>query len=305
MSVGEPVDPVSIASAAGQVVDDVAPIVAPVAAMVLSRRGVARLLGPSVDVVAQALARQTEASLRNVGRVAEGAVAKSRSTGPGSVSPRAAVPLIEAACYADDEVVAEYLSGVLAASRSSDGRDDRAVGWTAMISRLSAAQLRLHFLIYASTRTLLSPELESVADACKVLLFVPYSQVWPAMELDETDQDYFIEAFYGLAREGLVGREWAFGDPTGLRMWGPSVSLKAFPEAGFVVQLSRPGLGLWLWGLGYGTSRLQEGLRADIDMDPAIAQINVDPTRCFIVAELPDIDPTGATGIGGAGTEAW
>jgi hypothetical protein len=50
----------------------------------------------------------------------------------------------------DDEVCAEYFGGLLAASRSDDGKDDSALIYVDCIKALSSKQLHLHFVIYNS-----------------------------------------------------------------------------------------------------------------------------------------------------------
>lgn len=53
----------------------------------------------------------------------------------------------------DDEVCAEYFGGLLAASRSADGKDDSALIYVDCIKALSAKQLHLHFVIYSSLQS--------------------------------------------------------------------------------------------------------------------------------------------------------
>jgi hypothetical protein len=55
----------------------------------------------------------------------------------------------------DDEVCAEYFGGLLAASRSDDGKDDSALIYVDCIKALSSKQLHLHFVIYNSLHKLL------------------------------------------------------------------------------------------------------------------------------------------------------
>lgn len=55
----------------------------------------------------------------------------------------------------DDEVCAEYFGGLLAASRSVDGKDDSALIYVDCIKALSSKQLHLHFVIYNSLHKML------------------------------------------------------------------------------------------------------------------------------------------------------
>jgi hypothetical protein len=55
----------------------------------------------------------------------------------------------------DDEVCAEYFGGLLAASRSAEGKDDSALIYVDCIKALSSKQLHLHFVIYNSLHKML------------------------------------------------------------------------------------------------------------------------------------------------------
>src|SRR5215471_14031340 len=107
-----------------------------------------RMLGPAADEIGEALRRFTEFRLRNVGRVITKAADKAGGTDHGIVNPRVAQVLLEEGSYCDDELIAEYLGGALAASRTPNGRDDRAVTWSGLVTSLSSLQVRAHFLVY-------------------------------------------------------------------------------------------------------------------------------------------------------------
>lgn len=47
-----------------------------------------------------------------------------------------------------DEVCAEYFGGILASSRTYDGKDDSCIQFVDVVKSLSATQLRLHYVIY-------------------------------------------------------------------------------------------------------------------------------------------------------------
>ncbi|NTW42262.1 MAG: hypothetical protein HGA44_20705, partial [Cellulomonadaceae bacterium] len=103
-----------------------------------------RVFGPSADEIGTALARWTAYRVGNVKRIVEGADRKGGDR-EGGVSPRVAHRVLEDGSWSDDTVVVDYLSGVLAGSRSLDGRDDRGVVWCTLISGMSALQLRAHY----------------------------------------------------------------------------------------------------------------------------------------------------------------
>ncbi len=108
-----------------------------------------RLLLPPVDEFAEALRRSVAYRTRNFGRIVDKADKKARMRqGVGLVSQRVAYVLLEECSLCDNELMAEYLGGLLAGSRSSDGRDDRAVSWCQIVKGMSWLQVRAHFILY-------------------------------------------------------------------------------------------------------------------------------------------------------------
>ena len=57
--------------------------------------------------------------------------------------------------FSEDKVCAEYFGGVLASSRTADGKDDSAIQFVDVIKSLSAKQLRLHYVAYYALNKLL------------------------------------------------------------------------------------------------------------------------------------------------------
>jgi hypothetical protein len=80
----------------------------------------------------------------------------SRKTGGArpSVSDRVASKVLNEAAFTDDDVTLEYLAGVLAASGPDD---DTGAAIVAQIGRLSALQLRFHYIVYRELRRLWPP----------------------------------------------------------------------------------------------------------------------------------------------------
>lgn len=60
--------------------------------------------------------------------------------------------------FSEDKVCAEYFGGVLASSRTADGKDDSAIQFVNVIKSLSAKQLRLHYVAYYALNQLLVQE---------------------------------------------------------------------------------------------------------------------------------------------------
>src|SRR5690606_25692597 len=57
--------------------------------------------------------------------------------------------------FTDDSICAEYFGGILASSRSKDGKDDSGVFFVDLIKSLSSNRLKAHYLIYTALNQLL------------------------------------------------------------------------------------------------------------------------------------------------------
>ena len=216
-----------------------------------------RVLGPSLDELGDSLRRLTARRLQNVGRVVKKANALTEGQ-PDEASPnlRAAFSIFREAMVAEDEVVADYLGGVLASARV-DGGDD-AVAWTALIARMSSRELRTHYKLYAAVRQVgLGHTDLNLLDAPgreRLRSFIPYLEA--LKPLNELELMKFPFALTGLAREGLFDGSWRFG------ALGPKGE-DAGPGVEFAPSLT--GLNLFTWGNGLGDlSRFLE----DRDLQP-------------------------------------
>lgn len=175
-----------------------------------------RVLGPSADEIGQALARYTSFRLENVGRITEKARAKSRADDTtGHISPRVAHKVLEDGSFCDGELMAEYFGGLLAASRTFDGRDDRAVSWTALVAQMSSLQVRAHFLLYREWVTRLSDspnlQLHSVTGRTRATMYAELNEFGGALVPDfgrSEKASALYHAIEGNARLGLIGDFW-------------------------------------------------------------------------------------------------
>lgn len=107
-----------------------------------------RLLGPACDVIGEWLADKASYRLNNVHRIVGSAAGKTNLEIHGEVPPRVAHRILQEGSFSDDQLMAEYLGGVLAASRTPSGRDDRGVAWNDIVSSMSSLEVRAHFILY-------------------------------------------------------------------------------------------------------------------------------------------------------------
>ena len=175
-----------------------------------------RVFGPAADEIGKALARWTSYRVGNVKRITEKADAKSRILGRhGMVNPRVAHTLLEAGSFCDDELMAEYLGGVLAGCRTPDGRDDRAVVWSGLITRLSSFQVRAHFLLYREwVDRLAATELDLGQDRSLATMYVDLDEFRLALMQDaELDTEaVLLHTTTGLAANDLIDEAWIYGE---------------------------------------------------------------------------------------------
>jgi hypothetical protein len=210
-----------------------------------------RLLGPAMDeygdqlreMVARQRASRAEKLLRK-------AAEKSESR-EGTVPPRVAYRVLEDGTLSDDEIMAEYLSGVLAGSRSPGGRDDRAVVWSDLVSRLSSLQLRAHYVLYREwaegLRGRTDVYLAGASDRPKATIVLDLNEFVSVVNDPENPlpaTEMLLHIIWGLERVGLIGDF----------QYGPSSKLEQEPRPAFPyfleAQPTVSGIELWGWAAG-------------------------------------------------------
>lgn len=244
-----------------------------------------RLLGPSADVIGEDWAdrlRQKNMArlLRKTEKHAEG------KADPGWAQPRVADAVFQAAQYANDEIVTDYLSGVLASSRSPEGGNDDALPWSSLVARLSALQLRIHYVAYVNFRQVL----RATEDKTRLFEFksdqiaLPMRDFLSAVGLDPDGTNFqrFADALQGLRQEDLLS-DFAYGPRTFFneqedknklvfeRMPKTTRLLETPYEDVLLLSYSPFGVQFFLWGVGLGMAH-------DTDyLDPARALVLDDP----------------------------
>lgn len=224
---------------------------------------ITRLFGPTADIMGSQMAEAYKKKL--IKRVINKADKKAKTDRIGSIPPRVVQEVFEKAQWSENQFVAEYLSGVLASSRSDDGTNDNGMSWTAIVGRLPSDQLALHWLIYSSTQK------RAHGESCEDIWgLLREQQVWDITKIfcalgwelsEESVMGRFYEALYGLRREGLVtdlshgqgdylneGITWTAGGS-----FDPEIHYATF-------KLTNDGIGLLLQSLGLGGSWYSEFL---------------------------------------------
>jgi hypothetical protein len=205
-----------------------------------------RVLGAAADPVSAALRHYTEYQLCSVQRILECADAKSRTEGT-VVHPRVAHVLLADGSYCGDELVASYLGGLLAGSRTLLGHDDRAVAWSKLVTSLSSLQLRAHYLLYrewaARLRIIGVYELGVEAGRLQATMELSSGEFAKLLvaDSDVDENDAMSHAFGGLIRVRLLDDRFFYNGEqlrvipsiTGLELYGwaqglPGLSPRTF-----------------------------------------------------------------------------
>jgi len=229
-----------------------------------SKELMTKLLGPTAEYIGGELKNLVErcnANLNNVFRIALKKLGD-RANESGAVSPRILKHVVDEGRFCEDPVMAEYLGGVLASSKSEVSRDDRGVTFLNLIGTLSSYQLRTHCLIYTAMVRRGSPVHQDTSnwyESDSITLLVPESAYIAAMEYgdDESHDDIAHHAFLGLETKGLSERGTA----------------AVYPPKGHEIEEpfrfvwpTRYGFELFLWGLGLGRKKAESFFDLPTDM---------------------------------------
>jgi hypothetical protein len=225
-------------------------------AQIAKYAGGSALLGPSAILVGSRLANATEWTLDNVERMFRRATDRSKgSTDP--VNPRVLARTVDEASVSDDEVMAEYLGGVLASSRTADGKDDRGVAFVASVGRLSSSTLALHYACYAHAAVALAgadvnPQMETELQSHRV--FIGLEALFATARI--SDGTALSHGLFAMNSTGLL-TGFVSGSPEHLRANGVPYAA----EHGLLYQLTFAGIELFMWGMGLGQRPTREYFR--------------------------------------------
>jgi hypothetical protein len=220
-----------------------------------------KLLGPTADYLGGELKNFVEQCNVNLDNVFQAAFRKlgARAGEPGSVNPRILKHVIDEGRFCEDELMVEYLGGVLASSKSEVSRDDRGTFFLNMISSLSSYQLRTHYMIYAAIVRAGKPRdqnLEYWFEDNTITVCIPEEGYISSMEYSETEShdEISYHSFLGLEMKGLV--------EGGMRVFHESHHSEiSVPNRLFWP--TRYGYELFLWGLGLGNRRASSYFELD------------------------------------------
>ncbi len=166
---------------------------------------VEKVLGPVLGEIGEDVKK-----LYALGRdkIAQVAIRKIKDLGDGKkANLRVARDVFWNGSYTDESICAEYFGGILAASRSQDGKDDTGVFYVDIIKSLSSGQLKMHYILYRTLNKLLmsdeskkslNPAQETELQGLRI--FIPLVGV-----LEQLGNEDFGAILHGLHSKGLIG----------------------------------------------------------------------------------------------------
>ncbi|GAA4736708.1 hypothetical protein [Actinomycetospora chibensis] len=221
-----------------------------------SKNLLGRIFGPAADVVGEHLATLLKARVDNSHKIAQAASRRLRDDVDLQPVPmRVALRALDEGSYSDDEVVTEYVGGIIASSRMAANDSDIANTYVSMVSRLSVRHLMIHYHVYHAIKSAAGSEWINVFDGEEVeqslTIHISAGELervsLAVMTDDDADEDTsFFSALKYLVREGLME----------VRSGGTLNHLRktylTAPSAGIVVLPTATGIELFMWGLGRG-----------------------------------------------------
>lgn len=210
-----------------------------------------KLLGPTADYIggeAKNFVAKCNVNLDNIFKKATEKLGNRMET-EGSVNPRVLKHVVDEGRFCEDELTSEYYGGILASSRSGNGRDDRGVTLLATIKDLSVYQLRFHYIVYSIVNQLYNGKsfnLGDRSDCGKMQVFIPFRVYEKAMAFtpDENSTNILSHVLFGLSKHDLIS-EFSSGATEFLQKRTPQI-----PEPGIVLAPTLPGAELFLWSVG-------------------------------------------------------
>lgn len=224
----------------------------------LSKDGLNKMLGPTADYLGESLKDFAQKRAENVGKIFNNAEAKlgKKIEQSGQVPPKVLRTIINEGSYADSEIAVEYFGGILASSRTEQGRDDRGARIAKTLDGLSTYQIRSHYIVYSLIRKLFkdSGYNFNMDDRPRMQIFIPWASYIRAMEFDEKELSQLVSivnnTFFGLNTDDLI-ETFQYGPKDHVQKYCPEAT-----DGGIIVSPSAFGAELYLWGYGFGDKDL-------------------------------------------------
>jgi hypothetical protein len=235
-----------------------------------SKEIITKLLGPTADYIGGEMRNLVQKCNINLNDIFLKACRKlgKRIDEPGIVNPRILRCILDDGGFCEDDLTKEYFAGVLASSRTSEGKDDRGVTNAKLISNLSSFQIRTHYVFYTMLRKAFGPHSSVVfpgTDRYMMFIYIPTDIYYSAMGIldDYPDHDGRISilshSMNGIRRNDLIEDNFTYGGPEFFRQDPVRYRFPEHPlnedilcNHGITFQPTPGGMELYLWAHGLG-----------------------------------------------------
>ncbi len=179
---------------------------------------------------------------------------------PGQIPLRVARTVLSEAVYSESDITIEYLGGVLASSRTREGRDDRGVRIAKIVTSLSTYQLRAHYLIYSTLAKVFSNSRHSFGSPYGTqMMRFRFSHKRFIEAMDMTEPEWKNHQIWSHIFDGLL-REYILDDPRigfDEEPDVPNIGQGSMPnDGGLTCQPTSLGAELFLWAFGHSDKEL-------------------------------------------------
>ena len=209
-----------------------------------------KILGPTADYIgteAQGFVQKCNINLDNIFVSAKRKLGP-RMEEPGQVNPRVLKHILDEGRFCEDDLLVEYYGGVLASSKTKNGRDDRGAVLAGTIKDLSAYQVRLHYLCYYLVNKLFKEKKVNIGtEFSHMKIYIPIEVFLAAMDFSEGEDPggILIHSINGLVKHDLLGSDCRYGSKQFL-----SSVYEGAQSNGMVLEPSVHGAELFLWANG-------------------------------------------------------
>ena len=231
---------------------------------------ITKLLGPTAEYIGGEIKGLVEKCNVNLDDIFVKAHQKlgNKLDQPGVVNPRVLKSIFDEGRFCEDELTKEYFGGVLASSRTENGKDDRGITNSKLVSSLSSYQLRTHYIFYSLLRKTFQPYRHIVSPGTSrqmMPIYLPTELFYMLMNIIEEYPDpnerlnILTHSMNGLRRADLIEDNYLFGGPEFFKRDNIKCRFDDFPmreeilcEHGITFQPTPGGMELFLWAHGLG-----------------------------------------------------
>jgi len=213
-----------------------------------------KILGPTADYIGEGIKNFSEKRINNVKSIFQKAFSKIEKLNDEQVlngaSPYLIKTIFDYGSYSEDELIQDYLAGLLVSSRTCSPDDNRSAALGMLVQNLTTYQIRTHYLFYSIINRLYCGKNLNLGNQkirgdiqtyVSLTLFDNY--VFKTSHDKEQAPYLYEHIMHGLNRHTLIENSFAFGSAEHLSSFGPPVVQKP----GVIFQPSILGIELFLW----------------------------------------------------------